>query len=129
MSGDTSGLVGGIAPPGVVLSLGLVPPLGIEPPLPGVVEEPPGVVEEPPGVVEEPPGVVEEPPGVLWAKESGIALSPVKINELATRDAITDFFIKKMSSDIEETTWAGELGGIRVSPEILKASLIHHQAL
>ncbi len=90
MLGEALGVVVGMDPPGAVES---------EPPLGGVIV---GSLE---GVEPEPPpggvmvGVLE---GVLWAKELGIVLNPVKAIELITRDAIKDFFMTKMSSDIRK---------------------------
>ncbi len=80
MSGDELGVVLGIAPPGAVVSGGV----------------PPGVVDPPGGVIV---GSLE---GVLWAKELETEPNPVKAIELITRDAIKDFFMTRMSSDIRK---------------------------
>ncbi len=89
MSGEVLGVVLGIAPPGTVVSGG-VPPGTVDPP--GVVD-PPGTGVVVGSVV----GV-----GVLWAKELETEPSPVKAIELITRDAIKDFFMTRMSSDIRK---------------------------
>ncbi len=87
MSGDELGVV-----LGTVVS-GDVPPGAVDPP------EPLGGVEPPePGVIAGSLVGV----GVLWAKELETEPSPVKAIELITRDAIKDFFMTKMSSDIRK---------------------------
>ena len=92
MSGDELGVVLGIGAPGTVVS-GAVPPGGVDPP------EPPGA-DDPPE-----PGVIAGSlvgVGVLWAKELETEPNPVKAIELTTRDAIKDFFMTRMSSDIRK---------------------------
>jgi hypothetical protein len=111
VSGDTSGVLAGIEPPpGEVLS---PEPLGIddpEPELPPDEPDPPPDAPPPLGAPPLPLGIPDPLLGVivglgvevLWAKEPEMEPSPVKAKEPITRDAITDFFITKMSLDIRK---------------------------